>query len=90
MKFEWDAQKARRNASKHGVQFADAVAVLEDDRALTMSEESMDGEERWIALGTDAFGRVLVVVYTWRHDRVRMISARPATPAERVAYGEAR
>ena len=53
-----------------------------------MTEESTDGEERWIALGTDALGRVLGVVYTWRHDRVRMISARPATPAERAVYAE--
>ena len=61
---------------------------FEDDRALTMREESTDGQERWIALGMDAFGRVLVVVYTWRRDRVRIISARPATPAERAAYAE--
>jgi uncharacterized DUF497 family protein len=88
MDFEWDAQKARRNAVKHGVRFADAVSVLEDQRALTMSEMSEDGEERWIALGADALGRILVVVYTWRKDRVRIISARPATPGERSAYAE--
>lgn len=66
MDFEWDAQKARLNARKHGIQFADAVLVLEDDNALTTTEHAADGEERWITLGVDALGRILVVVYTWR------------------------
>jgi uncharacterized DUF497 family protein len=88
MDFEWDAQKAHMNARKHGIQFADAVHVLEDDNALTTSEHASDGEERWITLGVDALGRILVVVYTWRKTRVRIISARPATPGERDRYAE--
>ena len=66
MDFEWDAQKAHMNARKHGIQFADAVHVLEDDDALTTTEHASDGEDRWITLGVDALGRILVVVYTWR------------------------
>jgi uncharacterized DUF497 family protein len=73
---------------KHGVHFSDALSALEDESALTMTEESARGEERWITLGTDALGRVLVVVYTWRGSRMRLISARPATPRERRQYGE--
>jgi uncharacterized DUF497 family protein len=88
MDFEWDAQKARVNGRKHGILFADAVHVLEDDNALTTSEHGSDGEERWITLGVDALGRILVVVYTWRKSRVRIISARPATPGERDRYAE--
>ena len=88
MEFEWDAQKARLNARKHGVQFADAVLVLEDDNAMTTTEHAADGEERWITLGVDALARILVVVYTWRKSRVRVISARLATPAERELYAE--
>ena len=88
MDFEWDAQKARLNARKHGVQFADAVHVLEDGGALTTTEHASDGEQRWITLGIDALGRILVVVYTWRKSRVRIISARPATPGERDRYAE--
>ena len=88
MGFEWDPAKGSRNAAKHGVQFADAVSVLEDERALTVAEIAADGEERWIALGADALGRILVVVYTWRKERVRIISAHPATPGERSAYAE--
>ena len=88
MDFEWDAQKARLNARKHDIQFADAVLVLEDDNALTTTEHAADGEERWITLGIDALGRILVVVYTWRKSGVRIISARPATPGERDRYAE--
>lgn len=88
MEIEWDARKARLNALRHGVQFADAVLVLEDDNALTTTEQASDGEERWVTLDIDALGRILVVVYTWRKSRVRVISARPATPGERERYAE--
>ena len=88
MDFEWDAQKARLNARKHGVQFADAVHVLEDGGALTTTEFASDSEQRWITLGVDALARILVVVYTWRKSRVRIISARPATAGERNRYAE--
>lgn len=86
MEFEWDPRKARLNVRKHGIHFSDASSVLEDDRALTITEESMDGEVRWITLGADSLGRVLIVVYTWREEQVRLISARNATPTERRNY----
>lgn len=76
MQVEWDPGKARLNARKHGVALADAVAVLEDETALTMRDLFSEDEERWITLGLDAFGRVLVVVYTWRGECLRLISAR--------------
>ena len=88
MDSEWDPKKARLNYRKHDVQFADAVTVLEDEYALTMSEQAADGEERFVTVGADAFGRILVVVYSWRGDRVRIISARNATPRERRKYAE--
>jgi hypothetical protein len=87
---EWDPRKARLNARKHGVALADAVAVLEDETALTMRDPFPEDEERWITLGLDAFGRVLVVVYTWRGERLRLISARNATPRERRRYEESK
>jgi uncharacterized protein len=64
MDAEWDPKKARLNFRKHGIRFADALSVLKDARVLTITEQSADGEERWITLGTDAVGRILVVVYT--------------------------
>ena len=56
--------------------------------ALTTTEHALNGEQRWITLGVDALGRILVVVYTRRKSRVRIISARPATPGERYRYAE--
>ena len=86
MSYEWDPAKARANFAKHGVRFADAVTVLEDDLALTMLDPSSDLEERWITLGRNALGRVIVVVYIWRGENVRLISARPATAREKSQY----
>ena len=83
--FEWDAGKAAGNFRKHGVDFADAVGVFDDPVALSMPDDD-PGEERWIGLGTDTLGRVLVVVYTYRDEKIRIISARRATPSERETY----
>jgi uncharacterized DUF497 family protein len=87
MEAEWDPNKARSNLIKHGVRFVDAADVMEDPRALTMPDGG-DDPDRQVALGVDAQGRVLVVVYTWVHDSVRLISARKATPRERAMYEE--
>lgn len=86
MPYQWDSAKARRNLQKHGVDFADAAGVFEDEQALTIEDPSSDDERRWISVGMDTLGRVLVVVYTWRGDTIRLISARPATPRERQQY----
>lgn len=86
MPYEWDPAKNRANLAKHGVDFADAVAVFEDDFALTRPDPASRGESRFVTLGLDAFGRHLVVVFTERGARVRIISARLATKPERKAY----
>jgi uncharacterized DUF497 family protein len=88
LSYEWDPAKARANFVKHGVRFADPVTVLEDDLALTMRDPSSDEEERWITLGRNSLGRLIVVIYTWRRDNVRLISARPATAREKSQYEE--
>ncbi len=85
MKLEWDSFKAASNLQKHNVDFAYATAVLDDKLAITIRERA-SGEERFVTLGLDAFGRLLVVVYTWRGDNIRIISARMATPHERHQY----
>ncbi len=85
--FEWDAAKARSNLDKHGVDFADAVPVFEDDRAITMTDHlTAVDEQRFLTVGCDARGRVLVVAYTWRGASIRIFSARKATASERRAY----
>ncbi len=85
MGFEWDARKAASNLQKHGVDFADVVAVFEDLNAWTIEDES-EGEQRFLTVGLDTLGRVLVVSYTWRGERIRVISARKATARERGQY----
>ena len=73
MEIVWDAQKAAQNALKHGVRFADAVLVLEDPYAVTITDdESSPDESRWVTMGADALGRVLVVVYTYRGEEIRL------------------
>lgn len=84
---EWDAAKAETNLAKHGIDFADAAPVLFDDRAVTRPDDH-PFEERYVTIGIDALGRCLVVVYTWRGDRIRMISARKATRTEARLYAE--
>jgi uncharacterized DUF497 family protein len=85
MEIEWDSEKAISNLKKHGIDLADAVTVLEDERAITISEDYPE-EERFITIGMDSFNRILVVVYTWRENRIRIISARKATAKETRQY----
>ena len=87
MEAEWDPAKAKANFRKHGVRFADAVTALEDARVISIRDES-EREERWISIGVDSLGRILVVVYTWRDERIRLISARTATRREAQQYEE--
>jgi uncharacterized DUF497 family protein len=88
MKVYWDPKKAKANVKKHGIHFSDAETVLYDPNALTVEDEESEGEQRHIAIGMDALGRVLVVVYTYRGDDVRVISARRASKKERGYYEE--
>ncbi len=85
MTYEWDPAKARTNLRKHGVDFADAATVFSDDHALTIPDEHPD-EERFVTIGMDALGRILVVVFTWSGPHIRMISARKAESHERKQY----
>ena len=86
---EWHRDKATANLRKRGVDFADAATVLTGDLALTRSDEDPD-EERFVTLGVDALGRMLVVTHTWRSEEIRIISARTATASERTQYEKKR
>lgn len=88
MSYVWDRRKAATNLDKHGVDFADATAVFEDDFALTEPDPDSLGEGRYVTLGFDFFGRLLLVVWSDRDDDIRLISARRATAQERRRYGE--
>jgi len=79
---EFDPAKARANLRKHRVRFADAEQALGDPFAVTIDDPDAEGEQRFVTLGMDALGSILVVVYTPRGDRVRLISARKASKGE--------
>lgn len=90
--FEWDGAKALSNVDKHGVSFDQAATVFLDRLALTVFDAAhSQEEERWLTVGLDAGGKLLVVSHTYHATgptsvRVRMISARPATKRERQFY----
>jgi len=87
MDFEWDPEKAKLNESKHGVSFFEACEIFDDDdsSAVPDPDHSVD-EERYLIFGLSKAGSYLVVSYTERGDRIRLISARQMTPREREAY----
>lgn len=83
---EWDPAKAKSNFRKHGVSFVDVEAAFYDEYALSMSDSVSSKEQRYVLVGLDALGRVVTVCYTYRGERIRLISARAATKAERREY----
>jgi len=85
MDYEWDPSKARTNFRKHQIDFADASTIFSDEDAITIPDDYPD-EERFVTIGADALGRVLAVVFTWRENRIRIISARKAERHERKQY----
>ncbi|MGH8389759.1 MAG: BrnT family toxin [Pseudomonas sp.] len=90
--FEIQYHKAKNAANKlkhHGISLAETEPVFHDERALTFQDDDHD-EQRWIIMGLDGEGRLLVVAYTWRDPNfVRIISARRASKNERRQYQEA-
>ena len=87
MEFEWDPEKAAANKSKHGVDFAEAMSVFGDPLEVTIADpDHSDEEQRFLSIGSSTSGRLLVVAYTERADRTRIINAREASPQERKHY----
>ena len=86
MTITFDPKKAAANFQKHGIRFSDAEFVMFDPMALTREDSEAEGEERFVSIGADSTGRVLVVVYTYRGEEIRIISARLATAKERGFY----
>lgn len=87
--FEWDPRKAESNLKKHGVSFEEAITAFGDPSSMNMSDpDHSESEQRFIVLGTSARLRPVVVSYTERRPRTRIISARLATRQERHQYEE--
>lgn len=90
MSIEWDVAKARGNAPKHHVSFEEAATVFEDPLELTVPDPNHSTEEeRYVSVGRSTAGRLLVVGYSERGSKIRVISARRATMRERHDYEEA-
>lgn len=87
--FEWDPAKAEANLKEHGVSFDEATTILRDTLSITISDpDHSDSEDRFIDIGMSHRMRLLVVSYTERQDKIRIISARQPTRAERRSYEE--
>ena len=90
--FEWDPAKARQNTRKHRITFERGATVFLDPNALSLfDDQHSEEEERWITLGLDETGVLLVLSHTYHEEtensaRVRLISARKATKNEKKQY----
>ena len=90
--FDWDPKKAESNVRKHGVAFERAATVFRDPNALSVfDKEHSNEEERWLTLGLDSRGELLVVHHTFtnvdeENCSIRIISARKATKPETQQY----
>lgn len=86
MKFQFDPAKAKSNLIKHKVSFADADGVFYDPLAIHSPDPDSEDEERFIAVGLGSAGQILVAVYTFRGEEIRLISVRRATGREVKEY----
>lgn len=87
MEFEWDPQKAAANLRKHGVDFAEAMTVFSDPLEWTIPDpDHSEGEHRFLSIGISTASRLVVVAYTERLGRTRIINAREANSQERKHY----
>jgi len=82
----WDSVKAKSNRLKHGVFFSDVEPVFYDPNAISFEDRESEGEARYIVIGLDSLTRLLVVVYTYRDNIIRVISARKAGKSEQKVY----
>ena len=90
LQFEWDKRKAHLNLRRHGVSFNEATTVFRDMLSLTVPDpDHSESEKRFIDIGMSHLKRLVVVSYTERGDRIRIISARLPSQPERRQYEEA-
>jgi uncharacterized DUF497 family protein len=89
VEFEWDPEKADENLKKHGVEFVEATTVFADPLSITVRDpDHSKTEDRWLIVGYSNRFRPLIISHIDRSRRVRIISARQLTPAERKDYEE--
>ena len=89
MEFEWDSRKATKNLQKHKISFTEAATVFDDPLSITVADpDHSNMEDRFLIVGQSHHPRMLIVSFTERGNRIRIISARELTRAEKRAYEE--
>ena len=89
MEFEWDPKKAAKNSHRHRCSFNEAAKVFGDSLGTTVPDPDHSlAEDQYITVGMSSRGRLVMVAHTERGERIRIISARELTRAERKAYEE--
>ena len=88
MSANFDPKKDAANIKKHGVSLSEGDGVLNDPFGLTVEDDAAEGERRFVTIGMNAFGSLMVVVHTPRSSGSRIISVRKAQPKERRNYEE--
>ena len=86
MSADFDPKKDAANIKKHGVSLSEGDGVLNDPLALTVEDDSAEGEQRFVIIGMNVFGSLMVVVHTPRGDGTRTISVWKPDPKERRNY----
>ncbi len=92
--FEWDIRKAKSNIRKHNISFERAATIFRDPNLLAIpDEENSESEERWLTMGLDESGNLLVISHIFKNlsseiCQIRIISARKATTMEEIQYEE--
>jgi uncharacterized DUF497 family protein len=85
--FEWDDEKAASNLKKHHISFEEAATIFNDPKVATIHDpDHSEDEERYVSIGMSVIVRLLAVIHTYRKERIRLISARKATKAEKKKY----
>ena len=87
VRFEWDSRKAASSERKHGISFPEAATAFGDPLSITIPDPQRSvGEARFVLVGLTYRSRLVVVAHAEADDSIRIVSARPATPAERRSY----
>ena len=86
MSADFDPKKDAANIKKHGVSLSEGDGVLSDPLALTVEDDSAEGEQRFVTIGMNVLGSLMVVVHTPRGDGPRTMSVRKPDPQERRNY----
>ena len=86
MSADFDPKKDAANFKRHGVSLSEGDGVLNDPLALTVEDDSAEGEHRFVTIGMNLLGSLMVVIHTPRQDGARIISVRKADPKERRNY----